>query len=176
MLIYSSWWWSRYPINILVFFVSVLFCQPGCFPAFTLKALFCTPATYNGSSLVTQMVKASAYNAGDPGSIPGSGRSPGEGATHSSTFAWKIPWTEEPGGLQSVGSQRVGHDWATSLTHSLTLPTIRLPLSLKFRSLCFFKWMAVMTFVITLTNLCLVPLWIPFKPSFPGNNTVIITV
>ena len=30
-------------------------------------------------------------------------------ATHSSIFAWKIPWTEEPGGLQSVGSQRVGH-------------------------------------------------------------------
>ena len=31
-------------------------------------------------------------------------------ATHSSTLAWKIPWTEEPGGLQSVGSRRVGHD------------------------------------------------------------------
>ena len=37
-------------------------------------------------------------------------------ATHSSTLAWKIPWTEEPGGLQSVGSRRVGHDWATSLS------------------------------------------------------------
>ena len=36
-------------------------------------------------------------------------------ATHSSTLAWKIPWTEEPGRLQSVGSLRVGHDWATSL-------------------------------------------------------------
>ena len=31
-------------------------------------------------------------------------------ATHSSILAWKIPWTEEPGGLQSMGSQRVGHD------------------------------------------------------------------
>ena len=31
-------------------------------------------------------------------------------ATHSSTLAWKIPWTEEPGGLQSMGSRRVGHD------------------------------------------------------------------
>ena len=40
--------------------------------------------------------------------------------THSSTLAWRIPWTEEPGRLQSTGSQRVGHDWATSLTHSLT--------------------------------------------------------
>ena len=103
--------------------------------------------------------KASACNVGDPDSIPGSARSPGEGnghplqysclenpmdrgawratvhgvaksrtrlsdftftfhfhalekemATHSSILAWKIPWTEEPGGLQSMGSQRVGHD------------------------------------------------------------------
>ena len=33
--------------------------------------------------------------------------------THSSILAWRIPWTEEPGGLQSVGLQRIGHDWAT---------------------------------------------------------------
>ena len=37
-----------------------------------------------------------------------------EMAIHSSTIAWKIPWTEEPGRLQPMGSQRVGHDWATS--------------------------------------------------------------
>ena len=37
-------------------------------------------------------------------------------APHSSTHAWKIPWTEEPGRLQSMGSQRVGHDRATSLS------------------------------------------------------------
>ena len=37
-------------------------------------------------------------------------------APHSSTLAWKIPWTEEPGRLQSMGSLRVGHDWATSLS------------------------------------------------------------
>ena len=37
-------------------------------------------------------------------------------APHSSTLAWKIPWTEEPGGLQFMGSRRVGHDWATSLS------------------------------------------------------------
>ena len=41
-----------------------------------------------------------------------------EMATYSSTLAWKIPWTEEPGRLQSMGSQRVGHDWATSLSLS----------------------------------------------------------
>ena len=37
-------------------------------------------------------------------------------APHSSTLAWKIPWTEEPGRLQSMGSHRVGHNWATSLS------------------------------------------------------------
>ena len=37
-------------------------------------------------------------------------------ATHSSTLAWKIPWAEEPGRLQSVRSRSVGHDWATSLS------------------------------------------------------------
>jgi len=37
-------------------------------------------------------------------------------APYSSTLAWKIPWTEEPGRLQSMGSQRIGHDWATSLS------------------------------------------------------------
>ena len=42
-------------------------------------------------------------------------------ATHSSTLAWKIPWMEEPGRLQSVRSQRVRHDWATSLSHSKEL-------------------------------------------------------
>ena len=39
-----------------------------------------------------------------------------EMATHSSILAWKIPWMEEPGRLQSMGSQRVGHDWETSLS------------------------------------------------------------
>ena len=39
-----------------------------------------------------------------------------EMATHSSILAWRIPWTEEHGGLQSMGLRRVGHDWATSLS------------------------------------------------------------
>ena len=90
--------------------------------------------------------KESACSAGDPGSISGLGRLPGEGngkplqysclenpmdrervgyrpwyskmAPHSSTSAWKIPWTEEPGRLQSMGSLRVGHDWVASLSLS----------------------------------------------------------
>ena len=55
--------------------------------------------------------KVSAHKVGDLGSIPGSGRSPGEGNGNPLQYpAWKIPWTEEPGRLQSVGSQRVGDD------------------------------------------------------------------
>ena len=53
----------------------------------------------------------SAWNAGDPGLVPRWGR---EMATHFSILAWKIPWTEELGQLQSMGSQRVGHNWVTS--------------------------------------------------------------
>ena len=61
--------------------------------------------------------KASAYNAGDPGSIPGSGRSPGVGnCNHSSILVWKIPWMGEPGGLCPWG-RRVGHNRAR-VSHS----------------------------------------------------------
>ena len=68
------------------------------------------------ASLVAQTVKESACNAGDPGSIPELGRSPGEANGNAlqlslGTLAQtRIPWTEEPGELQSVGLQRVGHD------------------------------------------------------------------
>ena len=55
--------------------------------------------------------KESACNAGDPGSIPGLGRCPGDGNSNpSGILAWRIPWTEEPGGLQSMGLPRIGHD------------------------------------------------------------------
>ena len=55
--------------------------------------------------------KESAHDAGDPGSISGRADPPEKGvATHSSILAWRIPWVEEPGRLQSIGSQRAGHD------------------------------------------------------------------
>ena len=64
-----------------------------------------------GLPLYRSVGKESACNVGDPGSLPGSGRSPGEEmATHTTILAWRISWTGEPGGLQSMGSQRVGHD------------------------------------------------------------------
>ena len=53
------------------------------------------------------VVKNLPANAGDKGLIPGTGRSPGEGnGAHSSILAWKIPQTEEPGGPQSMASQK----------------------------------------------------------------------
>ena len=62
--------------------------------------------------------KVSACNVGDLGSILGQ-EDPleKEMTTHSRTLAWKIPWMKEPGRLQSMGLQRVGHHWATSLVH-----------------------------------------------------------
>ena len=69
--------------------------------------------THTGSSQVALLVKNSPANAGDMKDVSlvsGSGGSPGGSmATYSSILAWRIPWTEEPGGLQSIGSHRVGH-------------------------------------------------------------------
>ena len=71
--------------------------------------------------------KESACNAGDWDSISGLGRPPEkEMATHSSILAWKIPWTEEPGGIQSIESQTIGHDRVTN-----TFIHTRLPLYLR---------------------------------------------
>ena len=61
--------------------------------------------------------KESTCNVGDPGLIPGLGRSPEEGnAIHSSTLAWRIPWTKEPGGYNPWGCK----EWDTTewLTHT----------------------------------------------------------
>ena len=55
--------------------------------------------------------KESACNAADPGSIPGSGRSPGEGNGYPVQYSClENSWTEEPGRLQSIGIQRIGHN------------------------------------------------------------------
>ena len=59
--------------------------------------------------------KESAWISKDPGSIPGLGRSPQRSNWLPTPvfFVWRIPWTGELGGLQSMGLQRVGHDWLT---------------------------------------------------------------
>ena len=69
--------------------------------------------------------KESTCNVGDLGLIPGLGRSPGGGHGNPLQYPWREnPWTEEPGGLQSMGSQRVGHDWVSK--HSTTLAHLNL--------------------------------------------------
>ena len=71
------------------------------------KKLFPTTSFPGGSNN-----KELACNAGDLSSIPGWEDPLEKGmAIHSSIPAWRIPWTEEPGGLQFMGSQRVRHDW-----------------------------------------------------------------
>ena len=77
--------------------------------------------------------KESACKAQDTDSIPGSGRSPEKWmATCSSVLAWRIPWTEEPGRLHSMGSQRAGHDQATV---TFTFKTVKAVFSLTVVSL-----------------------------------------
>ena len=67
-----------------------------------------------GQILPWWVSKESSCNVGDLGLRSGLGRSPGGGHGHSSILACRIPWTEEPGRLQSIGSRRIGHDWANN--------------------------------------------------------------
>ena len=86
-----------------------------------LKRLSSSSSSSSGSDS-----KDSAWNAGDQCSDPGSGRNPEKG-THSSIIAWEIPWREEPGGLQHMGSQKVRRDWVTNtftLLHDI-LPQVK---------------------------------------------------
>ena len=84
----------------------------------SLPSIFFFFLTFYFTSECGSAVKNLPNNSGDDGdasSIPGSGRSPGGGmATHSIILAWGIPWTEEPGRLQSIRLQRVGHDWSNA--------------------------------------------------------------
>ena len=78
----------------------------------------------SGASQAALVVKNLSANAGDirgASLIPWSGRSPGEGHGNPLQFlAWKIPWTEEPGGLWSTGPQRVGHN-RSNLAHAVSV-------------------------------------------------------
>ena len=77
--------------------------------------------------------KGSACNARGSSSIPGSEGSLESGmATHSSILAWRIPWTEELGRLQSMGLQRVRHNWATNtFTQKTSFPNCFIPMLLR---------------------------------------------
>ena len=73
-----------------------------------------------------------------------------EMATHFSIFAWRIPWTEEPGGLQSMGLQRVGHDWVTN-THTHTHTHTHTEF-LCFYLLCYLSLLAFLTWTTIKTS------------------------
>ena len=82
------------------------------------RTLFCgsSKCFFCGTSLVAQMVKRlSTMQETRVWALGWEDPLEKEMAIHSSTIAWKIPWTEEPGRLESMGSQRVKHSWATSL-------------------------------------------------------------
>ena len=100
-------------LRLLIFFRAILI------PVCTSSSL-AFHMMYSGASLVAQRLKRL------PATWETWVRSLGlkdpmekEMPTHSSILAWRIPWREEPGGLQTMGSQRVGHNWATSLHFTL---------------------------------------------------------
>ena len=79
--------------------------------------IYLSPPLYKGHDLGGSDGKASVYNTGDLGSIPGSGRSTGEGNDNPlQYYCLENPMEEEPGRLQSMGSQGVRHSWAISLS------------------------------------------------------------
>ena len=74
-------------------------------------------------------------------------------AIHSSILAWRIPWTEEPGGLRSIGSQRIGHDWTHIHTPSLLLTMCRLVSETEaFSQLSGFAWVVFYIFHASTTS------------------------
>ena len=83
-------------------------------PSTTVKSTEITGRYYQKVAPGVKNPPANTGEVRDAGLIPRSERSSGGGhGNHSIILAWRIPWTEEPGGLQSIGSCRVEHDWAT---------------------------------------------------------------
>ena len=106
----STVFWSAYVLmRILLILNFVLYIT--CPFSLTALRILSLSLVFPGGSVCQE----STCNAGDLGLIPGSGSSlEKDMATHSRILAWRISWTEEPGRLQSMGSQRAGHDWATT--------------------------------------------------------------
>ena len=103
---------------------------------------------FTGGSLIKNL----PANAGDVGLILGQDDPlEEEMATHSSILAWRIPWTRDPGRLQSMGSQRVGHDLATTQIWMVaTIENLLLPYAKK--------------------NVPVSPLWSDLQPFIKGQN------
>ena len=108
--------WEHLPINLLIQWACI-YILPTCKESDMTERLNWTELTR--ASLVAQMVKRlSAMQESQVWSQGWEDLLEKEMAAHSSTLAWKIPWTLEPGRLPSMGSQRLGHNWATSLSLS----------------------------------------------------------
>ena len=102
----------------------------------------------------------SPSNAGDAGSIPGSRRYPREGNGNPLQYSClENPWREEPGRLQSTGSQRVGHDWATSLSLSLGDQVLSLPWSLFYSGHCGYSLSKLLQQRLVENNIWFPPKW-----------------
>ena len=91
-----------------------------------------------------------------------------ETATHSSILAWRIPWTEEPGGLQSTGLQRVGRDWATTSLSSLIPMMLIFNLAISCLIMSNLPWFMDLTFQGP-TQYCSLQHWILLSP--PDTST-----
>ena len=125
--------------------------------------------------------KESAYNAGDLGSTPGSGRSPGKGmATHSSILAWRIPWRVEPGRLHGVTKSWTWlSDWLTWI--SCIVSTVRQwQCSVGLHCMWHSAWKVTKCLWLTETQSCLVTSerifsvlrsWMPWPPSLAVSNS-----
>ena len=97
-------------------------------------------------TLVLKNPPANAGDLRDTGLIPGFGRSPGRGhGNHSTILAWRIPWREESGGLQSTGLQRVEHYWSN-------LACILFFFSFKFKFI-YFNWRLLYNIVLVLPHI-----------------------
>ena len=121
---HSPSWWNHFNISCLILLCLSLRKKKSLPFSYTkIFICICLHVCLLSLSLVAQMVKhlltrwetwVQSLGQDDPLEK--------EMATHSSTLAWKIPWTEEPGRLQSMGLQRVRHDWATPLSLSHLWP------------------------------------------------------
>ena len=101
-------------------------------------------------------------------------------ATHSSILAWRIPWAEDPGRLQSMGSQRVGRDWSDLDAHALEPTWLSLVLHTMAKS-CFLKWKSHLVYPLLKTHgglpylrikfqhLCIDARLLPFSLVINGN-------
>ena len=122
---------------------------------------------------------AIAGASGDKGSIPGLGRSHEEGkATHSSAVAWRTPWTEEPGRLQSMGLQRVRHNQSNSACTNVCIYVLILFIKLIFlylynRKLYIYIYIFLFLYIYLTDYICALHLFLNFTNSEKMKNYII---